>query len=221
MTEIIAHDPLPHESTLRLQAVLVRLLQGIIFYEDKKLWQQLLHYENQVRRYFLCLGMHLHLSQDDGYAFLKSQRIEEDHDPHSDSAGLESGGRNSDGRSLIRRIPLSYDVSLLCVLLREALEHFDTSTQDDHRLIVKTTDIYEMLRTFYPETNDLAKQQRRFDAIIGKVEDLLFLKKLEGGNSAYEVRRVIKALIDADCIDRIKQALKNGQMSGKNNEDLQ
>ncbi len=213
---------IPHESAVRLQPLLVRLLQGIVFFEDTKTWQQLLNHEAQVRRYFQCLGLQLYLSHDDGFAFLKSVRQEEDTDTMGDAAkpgkdqNAGAGNRDwsdskSDIKSLVRKIPLSYDVSLLCVLLREALEQFDTSTRDDHRLILKATDLYDMLKIFYPDTQDLAKQQRRFDTIISKLEDLLFLKKLEGQTSAYEVRRVIKAFIDGDVIQRMKQVLIQGR----------
>ena len=56
--------------------------------------------------------------------------------PVEDEEGSSEEDLNLQVPSLVRRIPLSFEVSLLCVLLREALEQFDSKVNDDHRLVL-------------------------------------------------------------------------------------
>ena len=106
--------------------------------------------------------------------------------------------------TLVRRIPLSFEVSLLCVLLREALEQFDSKVNDDHRLVLHRIDIYDLLKLFYEDKTDETKQVKRFDALINRVVELGFLKELKGNQNSFEVRRIIKAQFDAEKLVEIK-----------------
>ena len=191
--------------------VLIKLLQGFIYTEDKRYWEALLNYQESIRDYFFQLGLQLRLSMDDGYAFLSPFGNGENHS--SDEENEDSSSQDHEDSdtlpSLIRKIPLSFEVSLLCVLLREALEQFDSRVSDDHRLILHRNDIYELLRTFYEEKTDETKQVRRFDTLINKVSELGFLKQLRGNSDSFEVRRVIKALIDAEQLASILKKMKS------------
>ena len=40
--------------------LIVKLLQGIIYEDDRKSWQELLSYQSQVRDYFGVIGIELH-----------------------------------------------------------------------------------------------------------------------------------------------------------------
>jgi hypothetical protein len=115
----------------------------------------------------------------------------------------------SQHNSLIRKFPLSFDVSLLLVLLRESLEQFDQKGSDDHCLILKQADIYEMLKTFYPVKNDETLLLKKFDAILNKVLELGFLKEKKKNVGDYEVRRVLKAFFDASKLKEIKEQMKS------------
>ena len=203
------------EKNAAFSAVLIRLLQGFIVSDEKKYWEPLLIYQEAIREYFFMLGLELHLSIDDGYAFLKQQRIEQQAESKQalideDSEAVEGfDGALADEQSaqfptLVRRIPLSFDVSLLCILLREALEQFDSKVNDDHRFVLHRVDIYELLKLFYAEKTDETKQAKRFDALINRVVELGFLKELKGNQNSFEVRRMIKAQFDAEKLAEIK-----------------
>src|ERR1700733_2898422 len=78
-----------HEQNAAFSAVLIKLLQGFIVSDEKKYWESLLTYQEAVREYFSALGLQLHLSIDDGYAFLKQGHLE--HQESTPEEGFEDG----------------------------------------------------------------------------------------------------------------------------------
>lgn len=201
------------EQNADFSVVLIKLLQGFITADEKKYWEPLLIYQDAVREYFAALGLSLHLSMDDGYAFLKQGVLKQDdanvQDQQQEGEALEGENETEESTStqmpsLVRRMPLSFDVSLLCVLLREALEQFDSKVSDDHRLVLHRFDIYDLLKLFYEEKTDEIKQFKKFDALINRVTELGFLKELTGNQNSFEVRRIIKAQFDAEKLSEIK-----------------
>jgi len=50
--------------------VLVRLFQGVVYDEDRKVWSDLVAFQHQVRKYFATIGVNLHLNEQEGFAFL-------------------------------------------------------------------------------------------------------------------------------------------------------
>lgn len=209
------------KTSLQMRPVLVKLLQGFLTHDHKKLWDALLLHQDYVRDYFKALGLYLHLNREDGYAFLKTTPDEklrlrdgdEDFDSYTNEAedDLTQEDRNLQKSSLIRKMPLSFEVSLLLVLLRESLEQFDEKVSDDYRLILKKTDIYDLLKTFYPNQSssggDETKILKKFDSQINKVTAMGFLKELKMNSGVFEVRRSIKAFLNADQLGEIKQKM--------------
>jgi len=210
------------EKNAAFSAVLIKLLQGFVVSDEKKYWESLLTHQEAIRDYFSTLGLQLHLSTDDGYAFLKPGSLPhgkqgadtslEEGEAEEDSAQAGPDGSSEENPgflpSLVRRSPLSFEVSLLCVLLREALEQFDSKVSDDHRLVMHRTDIYDLLKLFYEETTDETKQIRRFEGLINRVIELGFLKELKGNQNSFEVRRMIKAQFDAEKLSEIKAQMR-------------
>jgi hypothetical protein len=188
--------------------LLVKLLSGFVYREDQRYWDQLMLRQENVRAYFETIGLYLHLDDTDGYAFLRSLPVAGE--AEEEGAEVEAASEEVTTLRLMRKMPLTFDVSLLCVLIREALENYDAKVSDDHRLILTRTEIYEMLREFMTDTTDEAKQQRRFDAMINKVVDLGFLRELKTDAHRVEVRRSIKALVDAKKITEIKAEMERG-----------
>lgn len=196
-----------------LSAVLIKLLQGFLFQEDKQIWEALQVQQTFVREYFATLGLHLHLDEHDGYAFLRTIPMGESDDgkvtgesaignvQHEEVAGKKK-------LTLMRRMPLSFEVSLLCVLLREALDQFDATVHDDHRLVMTKSDIYDLLKLYFPDKHDETKLIKRWDGIISKVIELGFIRELKSDASRIEVLRIIKAMIDAERVGEMKRNLQ-------------
>ena len=174
--------------------LILKLLQGVVYYDDKQ-WQQLISYAAPIQRHFAAIGLRLHLDEAEGYAYLTQPDDEE--------------SPNSLPR-LVRRIPLTYDATLLCVLLRESLQQFDAHSPDEPRHVLSRAQIQEMMQLFFAEQADMTRLERRIDSAIRQVESVSFLKKLNNPDEEelYEVRRIIKAKISADRLVAIREQLK-------------
>lgn len=177
-----------------LSAVVIRLLKGVIYRDgDERLWGSALHLQTRVRDYMAVLGLELVLDEAEGYAFLKSRP-----EPADDEAAARLP-------RLVARRPLSFPVSLLLALLRKKLAEFDAAGGDT-RLVLSRDDMVELIRVFLPENSNETKLIDQIEAHITKVADLGFLRRLKSagttaaGGTVYEVRRILKAFVDAQWL---------------------
>jgi hypothetical protein len=177
-----------------LSQLMVQLLKGVLYgEEDERLWASLLRLQPRVREQAAVLLLDLVVDEAEGYAFLKSR-------PDPDA---------SDGAPhlprLITRRPLSYSVSLLLALLRKRLAEFDAGGGET-RLVLARDEMVELVRIFLPAGPNEARLIDQVDATIAKVADLGFLRRLKpaAGSSHdpghYEVRRILKAFVDAQWL---------------------
>ncbi len=134
--------------------------------------------------YFEVTGLEPVIDEAEGYAYLRQSEPREGESPLP---------------KLIPARELSYKVSLLCVLLRKRIADFDMQS-DDFRAVVTKEELLEQLLLFMPETFDEVKLRRELESTIRKVEELGFLKKLRGEAEHYEIRRSIKAFVDAQWL---------------------
>jgi hypothetical protein len=177
-----------------LSAVVVPLLKGVIYQEnDAGLWNALLNLQARVRDYVGVLGLELMLDEAEGYAFLRSR-----------ARDLEGGEDDAAVKlpRLVARRPLSFPVSLLLALLRKKLAEFDAGGGDT-RLVLSRDDVVELIRVFLPESSNDAKLVDQVDAHLNKVVDLGFVRRLKtqtGQEAMFEVRRILKAFVDAQWL---------------------
>jgi hypothetical protein len=176
-----------------LSALLIGLLKGVQYREqDETQWAALLNLQARVREYVAVLNLDLVLDEAEGYAFLKSRPEPPEEDP---SPRLPR---------LIARRQLSFPVSLLLALLRKKLAEFDASGGDT-RLVLARDEIVELVRVFLPAGPNEARLIDQMETTINKVAELGFLHKLKTAGSAtgpasYEVRRILKAFVDAQWL---------------------
>lgn len=175
----------------RLGPLLIALFQGVLYRDEGQLWQPLLDLQSRVRDYCATLGLELILDEAEGYAYLR-QRCAAPGDPELPR--------------LVQRRQLSYPVSLILVLLRKKLAEFD-ATGGDTRLVVGREQIADQVRVFLPDTANEARLLDRIDAHINKVVELGFLHRLRGQDNQYEVRRILKAFVDAQWLSDFDQRL--------------
>jgi hypothetical protein len=179
--------------TPQLGPVVGKLMRGVIYRDrHEAAWQDLLNLQARVIDYLRVIGLNLVVDEAEGYAFLK-QAVEDD-----DEAAMPR---------LIHRRPLSYPVSLLCVLLRKKLVEADAGGEGT-RVILTRDEIVEMVRVFLPEQANEAKLVDRIDAHINKAVGLGFLREMKKGSGIYAVQRIIKALVDADWLAEMDEKLK-------------
>ena len=181
-----------------LSTIVISLLKGVVYREaDEHLWGTLINLQVRIRDYVSVLALDLVLDEAEGYAFLKSRPEAEDDE------SLPKLPR------LVTRRQLSFPVSLLLALLRKKLAESDAGGGHDgegSRLVMTRDDVVDLLRLFLPESSNEAKLVDQIETHINKIEDLGFVRKLKpsagaaNGPSRYEVRRILKAFVDAQWL---------------------
>ncbi len=175
--------------------VILKLLQGAVYSDDPH-WDRLQSYLPAITEYFGKIGLKVRNYETDGFAYLEQP-----------DADVEEG-TESLPRLTIRR-PLELKLTIFCVLLREELRLFDVSDATG-KLVLSIEKIRELLYSYYPEEeNNQESYRKKVNILVNKAIDLGFLKKLKPEDESYEVRRILKAKIDADTLNLMKQKLEN------------
>lgn len=181
------------DAPLTLTPVVVQLLKGVVYRDThEQAWHQLLREQPTLRDYFSVMGLLVVVDEAEGYAYLQSR-------PEVD--GEEPVPR------LVPRRSLSFPVSLLLALLRKKLAEFD-ATSSDSRLILTRDQIVEMLRLFLPDSSNEARLVDSIDTHVTKAVELGFLRRVKGSGQAYEVRRILKAFVDAQWLAELDRRLQ-------------
>lgn len=182
----------PSASHHDLTALVVPLLRGVLYRDDDvALWAALLNLQARVRDYVAVLALELILDEAEGYAFLRSRPSTDD-----DAAGLP--------RLVVRR-PLGFQVSLLLALLRKKLAEFDAGGGDT-RLILSRDAVVELIRIFLPAGSNESRLIDQVETHLNKIIDLGFVRRLKpqgagaGQQPVFEVRRILKAFVDAQWL---------------------
>ena len=182
--------------------VLIHLLKGVLYRNQQEaLWQVLLDLQAVVRDYVSVIGLELILDESEGYAFLR-QREPEPEDP-------------SPLPRLVPRRPLSYALSLLCIMLRKRLVEQDAGGGDT-RVVLGREQIVEMLRVYLPDKGSEAKTVDFIRTQISKAVDYGFLRRLKGEEDAYEVQRILKSLVDADWLADFDHKMERYRAAAEN-----
>lgn len=169
-------------------SAIIALMRGVVYRESAEdVWATLERWGAAVRDHFADIGVDVVVDDSEGYAYLRSQEPDDDEEPLP---------------RLVRRRTLTYHVSLLLVLLRKRLVEFETSGSDS-KLVLSRDQMVEMLRLFLPDASNEARVVERIDTTIKQAIDAGFLRELRGqsGQSGhYEVRRILKAYVDAQTL---------------------
>lgn len=177
---------MPAESTEKhdappLSVAAISLMRGVVYRDaQEQVWRHVLAVHHQLRDHLGVLGLVLVVDEAEGYAYLRS--VPDDTDPPLPR--------------LIPRHRLSLQVSLLLAQLRKAVAEFD-ATSGEGRLVVTRDRLVEDLRTFLGTSSNEARIIDQIDRSIAKAVDLGFLRPMPGRSQEWEVRRIIKAFVDA------------------------
>ncbi|GHV07975.1 hypothetical protein FACS1894160_1500 [Bacteroidia bacterium] len=185
----ITYEPYAH--------IIVKLLNGVIYDENEKLWNDLLLYQIDITQFFEKIAIELIVDKKDGYAYLKQIEIDEE----GNTIGL------------VRRIPLKYETSLICVFLREMLDEFEINNVDQKNLYITHKQLKDNIELFFKEKANKYKLLNKFDDYIGTIVKIGFLKEIGNSETSkddirYEVRRIIKAKITNDVLEEFKKKLE-------------
>ena len=190
--EALGDAPAPHPAAAQpdLTTLVIPLLKGVFYREDDAAqWAALLQLQARVRDYVAVLALDLVVDEAEGYAFLRAQPQDDEDAPKLPR--------------LVRRQPLSFQVSLLLALLRKKLAEFDASGGDT-RLILTRGAVVELVRVFLPAGSNESRLMDQIETQLNKVIELGFVRRLKAPTEAasnraaqepvYEVRRILKAL---------------------------
>lgn len=178
-----------------LGPIVVPLLKGVLERDaHPAIWRDLLRLHAAVIDYVAVIGLELFVDEAEGYAFLRQRRT----DPESPAEGVPR---------LVTSRPLGFHVSLLCVLLRKKLVESDAGG-GDVRVILNRAQIVDLMRVYMPATANEARMEDQVDRHVAKVVELGFLRELKGQPDTYEVRRILKAFVDADWLADLEEKLR-------------
>ncbi|SDB85179.1 protein of unknown function [Sanguibacter gelidistatuariae] len=185
-----------------LSHVVTALMKGVVYRDTHaQLFADLVTLVPQVRDYVATIALTVVVDESEGYAYL--QALPED-DEERDTA-----------LRLVARRSLPFDVSLLLALLRKRLAQFD-SEGGETRLILRRDEIVEMLRVFLPSSSNDVRTVSKVEANIHRAVELGFLRVVPDGS--YEVRRILKAFVDAQWLAeldaRLAEYAAHGAASG-------
>ena len=205
-TSVHPHGLPPAIPQPELTSLVIPLLKGVLYREeDGALWEALLTLQARVRDYVAVLALDLVLDEAEGYAFLRAKPVDED-----TAAKLPR---------LVARRPLTFQVSLLLALLRKKLAEFDASGGES-RLILSREQVAELVRVFMPAGSNESRLMDLVETQLNKVIELGFVRRLkpvgEGSKKGvampmYEVRRILKAYVDAQWLADLDQRLATYQ----------
>lgn len=174
----------------------VRLLQGVIYSSDTQCWQQVLNYRSDLEDYFANVGLVLVVDENDGFAYLRQGTDDE---------------RDANGTALprlFRRTPMTYDMTLLCILLRDEMRRWEDEDLDNSRCTVTIDQLQGAWRSMQPASVDDVQSRKSLEVNIKKLEAISFVQKF-GGDGEYEIRRILKARLPLEKLNQLHAQMKD------------
>ncbi len=180
-------------------AVIIKLLQGPVYADDKNIWRELMQWQSAIQDYYGKIGMELIINEQDGFARVLQPETEE----HDDNPLPR----------LMKKQTLNYEATLLAVILREGLEEFDIKS-DGNKFYLTQKEIKERIELFYKEQTNKSKLWKDLSKPITNLLTIGILKlnredAANKDNNKYEVKRIIKAFISNEKLEEIKNKLNN------------
>lgn len=173
----------------------VKLLQGVVYSDEEETWSILLNHESELADYFCQIGLALVIDRVEGLSYLRQ------FDDDERTGGYERLPR------LFRRTALSYDATLLCVLLRDEYRRFEDEDLDNERCVVETEAAFELWKTFFPTSADEVGLRKRLIAAFNQLDKLKFVRNMPSDSESWEVRKLLKARITLDELQSLRDRL--------------
>lgn len=178
-------------------AVIIKLLQGPVYADDKNIWRELMSWQSPIQDYFGKIGIELVINEQDGFARV----LQPEADEHDDNPLPR----------LMKKQTLNYEATLLAVILREGLEEFDVKNEGN-KFYLTQKEIKERIELFYKEQTNKSKLWKDLSKPITGLLTIGILKlnredAANKDNNKYEIKRIIKAFISNEKLEEIKNKL--------------
>ncbi len=172
--------------------LLIKLMKSVMNRDDNPVqWQQLLQNQGDLSDYLSRMALELVIFEDEGFAYLKNRE--------------EEGGEEMP--RMIARRPLSYPVSLLIALLRRKMAEHDAGS-GEVRIILDKQEIVDMMAVYFPSGMNEVQFVRKVDAYLKRVMDMGFLRYLGENREKMEIKRILKAFVDAQWLNEFDQKME-------------
>lgn len=181
----------------------VKLLQGAVDRDEEEVWSILLSNESDLADYFCQIGLALVIDRGEGLAYLKQ------FDGDERTGGYERLPR------LFRKTPLSYEATLLCVLLRDEYRRFEEEDLDNERCVVEAEAAFDLWKTFFPADSDEVALRKRLIAAFNQLDKLKFVRNMPADAESWEVRKLLKARITVEELESLRDRLAVADMRGR------
>ncbi|MDR2980680.1 MAG: DUF4194 domain-containing protein [Puniceicoccales bacterium] len=198
--------------------VLAKIATGPVYARDTSHWLILRNELERIRSHYAEMGLTVVMDEPAGYAYLRQQPDD------TDDAWSEL--RLDPLPAVLRRRMLSYHQTILLVLLRERLLRHDQSPDTDAALYLSEDEIMEMLRPYFPESNNEKKFRDKVQALLTRFDELNLVFPLKDRTDPiYRVEQIIKAKLPAEQIAEILNRLSGKAADtdaddSETNEDL-
>ena len=218
---------MPSEKTW--SAVAIKLLKGPLYKkkEKKEVWDTLLTYKASLDEYFAVLGLRVFLETIDGYAFLEEtgeslERGMEEEETEGETATVTKLPH------LVKKTPLSYSQSMLCVLLRYEIEKYETSLSESDSAIMRKSEIAGLYRSFTKDKADEVKQMKTLDSTLRTFCRLTFLfassdalsESEINDDAEFELSPILKAKIDTAFMKELLSKMKGESRESEDGDML-
>lgn len=177
-----------------LPRAIITLMNGVVYREaDEETWSTIQRSLGPLLDHFASIGVEVVVDDIEGYAYLRSRPTPDDEAPLP---------------RLIHRRSLSYPLSVLLVLLRKRLSEFEAA-DGSGRLVLSLAEITDMVRIFTAESTNEARLVDQVKTTIGQAATLSFLAAVRGEPDHWEVRRILKAYVDAETLSDFDARLRD------------
>ena len=195
----------------------ILLLKGPVYEnDDRKTWAILLRCRENIDNYFRVIGLHVLIEEEDGYAYLEQIKDSVEKGMESEEEVDETLPR------LIRKIPFSYKMSMLLVLLRQEMDKFTSSMNESSYPILHKREIMGLVKSFTKEASDQTKFNSDIDTMINKLVELTYLKPKEkllsskiSDEAEFELSPIIKSKINANVMKDMLEKLNKKEEEEK------
>lgn len=199
-------------------AVAIKLLKSPVYKkkEKKEIWDNLLTYKSSLDEYFAVLGLRVFLETVDGYAFLEEigENLERGMEEEDTEGEINTGTKLP---HLIKKTPLSYSQSILCVLLRYEIEKYEMSRSESDSAIMRKSEIASLYRSFTKDKADEVKAMKSLDSTLRSFCRLTFLfassdalsESEISDDAEFELSPILKAKIDTVFMKELLQKMND------------
>lgn len=154
--------------------------------DNKKDWNNICKYKNEIETYFFMMNYRLNLDEKNQFYYIE-EIIE-----------------NENIESLSKKQEMSFWVTLFLVLLREYLYKIEDNDFLNTFYSITTDDIKEMLVYYLNEKyeNDEKRVLKEIDLIINKTISLWIISKIKDTTS-YKINKLLKAKLSVTKMEEI------------------